>query len=147
MRRHPHGQSLVEFALVVPFIILIVMGIIDFGYYVYTYSELENATRRASEFASKAAPTTPECLVLARDEARKSVFLNKIPDSNITITVPAPPKVGDTAVVKIVDYPVQFLTPVGRSFFKNAKFNFTSNRTILSVAPILTSSNNTITCH
>ncbi len=56
MRRRIPGQSMVEMALVLPFLLFIVLGIIEIAYYIYTYTELENATRRASERASKTPP-------------------------------------------------------------------------------------------
>ncbi len=36
--RQRHGQSIVEMAVFLPFLLLITLGIIVFGYYVYTYS-------------------------------------------------------------------------------------------------------------
>ena len=46
-RAHPRGQSLVEFALVVPILILVIVGIFEGGRAIYTYNALSNATREA----------------------------------------------------------------------------------------------------
>ena len=45
------GQALVEFALVAPVLILIFFGIIEFGRFILTYQELNNATREGARYA------------------------------------------------------------------------------------------------
>ncbi len=45
------GQSLVEFALVLPLFIIILVGIFDFGRAVFAYSTLNNASREAARQA------------------------------------------------------------------------------------------------
>ncbi len=47
----PRGQALVEFALIVPIFILLLMGILDFGRAVYAYSTLNNSAREAARQA------------------------------------------------------------------------------------------------
>lgn len=50
-RRDSRGQSLVEFALVLPVFILVLMGIVDLGRAVYGYNTANNAAREASRLA------------------------------------------------------------------------------------------------
>lgn len=45
------GQSLVEFALVVPILMLVMFGIIDFGRAIYAYNTISNASRQAVRLA------------------------------------------------------------------------------------------------
>ena len=45
------GQALVEFALIIPIFILMVMGIFDIGRAVYAYNTINNAAREASRLA------------------------------------------------------------------------------------------------
>lgn len=45
------GQALVEFALVLPLFMLILMGIIDFGWFFYNYIGVENSARNAARIA------------------------------------------------------------------------------------------------
>jgi Flp pilus assembly protein TadG len=45
--RARRGQALVEFALIVPLFVLIVMGIFEGGRAIYTYNALSNATEEA----------------------------------------------------------------------------------------------------
>lgn len=45
------GQSLVEFALVLPVLLLLFMGILDFGRAVFAYNSLSNAAREGARVA------------------------------------------------------------------------------------------------
>ena len=45
------GQAIVEFALVLPLFLLLVMGIIDFGWLFYNYIAVENSARNAARIA------------------------------------------------------------------------------------------------
>jgi Flp pilus assembly protein TadG len=45
--RAQHGQTIVEFALILPIFILVLVGIIDFGRAVYASSTIQNAAREA----------------------------------------------------------------------------------------------------
>lgn len=46
------GQSLVEFALILPVFMLIVLGIFDFGRAIYSYSALHNAAREGARYGA-----------------------------------------------------------------------------------------------
>lgn len=50
-QRTARGQSLVEFALVIPVFILLIFGLIDGGRLVYTYNTVANAARDAARVA------------------------------------------------------------------------------------------------
>jgi Flp pilus assembly protein TadG len=50
-RRRTTGQSLVEFALVLPVFLLIVFGLVDAGRLIYTYNTLSNAARDGARVA------------------------------------------------------------------------------------------------
>lgn len=51
-RRHAgRGQTLVEFAMVMPIILLIVLGLVDLGRAVYAYNTLAQSARQASRTA------------------------------------------------------------------------------------------------
>ncbi|MFN2417743.1 MAG: TadE/TadG family type IV pilus assembly protein [Candidatus Limnocylindria bacterium] len=45
------GQSMVEFALILPLFILMVFGILDFGRAIYAYSTINNAAREGARWA------------------------------------------------------------------------------------------------
>lgn len=50
--RNREGQSMVEFALVLPLLLLMLGGIIDFGHAFYQYSSIENVARDVARRAS-----------------------------------------------------------------------------------------------
>ncbi len=153
MRRRSPGQSMVEMALVLPFLLFVVLGIIEIAYYIYTYTELENATRRASERASKTPPldasnanaSSDKCTQLAELDAIRGVYLSKLKPSNIIFffptvtesdgtTRPGKRQVGDQIEVAI-NYRGAFLTPIGSRTFGNfLQFTFRSRRTITSIS-------------
>lgn len=64
-RRRRRGQTLVEFALVLPVFLLIVFGLIDMGRYVYLTSSLSQAAREGARVAAVEASwmgsTDPGC--------------------------------------------------------------------------------------
>lgn len=143
-QRHQRGQSLVEMALVLPFLVLIVLGTIEFGYYIYTYSELENATRRAAERASKTPPrfendpnnSSDQCVMLIKDDAINGVFLSRLQRQHITLRyVDDSTRTVGTQIEATIQYTGQFLTPVGHMLGNTFTFQFTSRRTITSTAP------------
>jgi len=130
-------------ALVLPFLLAIILGTVEFGYYIYTYSELENATRRASEFASKTPPLTvstnanDKCANLAKDDAIKGAILSNLNRTDIQVGYVAGNRrqSGDQIQVSTT-YNGEFLTPVGQQWFGNTfSFQFTSRRTITSIDP------------
>ena len=51
VRRDVRGQALVEFALIIPVFILVVMGIFDLGRAVYGFNTVNNAAREAARVA------------------------------------------------------------------------------------------------
>jgi hypothetical protein len=51
LRRASHGQAAVEFALVLPLLVLLLVGIFDLGRAVYAYSTATNAAREAGRVA------------------------------------------------------------------------------------------------
>jgi Flp pilus assembly protein TadG len=53
LRHRPHGrgQTLVEFALILPIFILLLVGIFDFGRAIYAYNTISNASREGMRLA------------------------------------------------------------------------------------------------
>lgn len=49
-RRRSAGQSMVEFALILPLFLLLVFGVLDFGRAVYADSTITNAAREGARF-------------------------------------------------------------------------------------------------
>jgi hypothetical protein len=54
--RRSYGQSMVEFALILPLLLLLIFAIIDLGWYVYNYASVNQAARNGSEAAAGLPP-------------------------------------------------------------------------------------------
>lgn len=50
------GQSMVEMALLLPFIVMIIFGIIDMGWYIFGYATVYQAARNGAEKAAEIPP-------------------------------------------------------------------------------------------
>jgi len=59
------GQALVEFALVFPIFMMLLMGIVMFGLYVFYNQQLTNAVREAARYASIHS-STAQCPTVSR---------------------------------------------------------------------------------
>lgn len=56
--RTGRGQSLVEFALILPIFLLLIMGIVDAGRLIFTYNTVANAARQGARIAIVNQSTT-----------------------------------------------------------------------------------------
>ncbi|MFV9503187.1 MAG: TadE/TadG family type IV pilus assembly protein [Oscillochloridaceae bacterium umkhey_bin13] len=63
MERQPRksGQSIVEMGLMLPILLVVLFGIIEFGWLIFAYSSIAQATRNAAEVAAQ-LPPFPEWL-------------------------------------------------------------------------------------
>jgi len=114
------GQSLVEFSLVLPVLLIIVFGIIDFGMGLRSYISLTNATREGARFAAVGNPagsfpsqcngTTTTTVI-----GRTCVAVEGLNRSNITsLTVTYPDGVGPgNSVIVAANYTYHYITPLG----------------------------------
>jgi hypothetical protein len=51
MRRQPRGQTLVEFALALPILVLLLVGLFDLGRAVFAFNTVSNAAREGARIA------------------------------------------------------------------------------------------------
>ena len=120
------GQTLVEFALIVPLFLLIVIGLFDVGRAVYAYNTAANAARAAARVA-----IVNQDPVAIRDAARKQAVGLGLTDANITLVpcseifcdysvtvrvpyTPATPLIGnlfDSNISSTATMPVEFDNP------------------------------------
>ena len=130
-RQGSRGQSLVEFALVLPIFMLIVFGIIDGGRVVFANNDMAQATRNVARVASTTCfSTTPVCsktsgpIAAAIATNGSSMLVN--PTWTVTCINPdtgnPPTNTGDDFcsvgyLVRVtVSSPMLFVTPVASSF-------------------------------
>lgn len=93
-RRMRSGQSLVEFALILPVLLLFMLGIMEFGRILFIYTEVSNAAREALRAAAatihrgndadRGKVTTAECTEILN---RAYGTLALTPRTQVTITV------------------------------------------------------------
>lgn len=65
LRRGEHGQSLVEFALLIPVMLIFVVAVIDFGKALFTYQVITNAAREGARRAALADTEITDSVIRA----------------------------------------------------------------------------------
>lgn len=130
-RRSQRGQSLVEFALVLPILLILLLGIVDFGMGLRAYVTLTNATREGARFAAVGNPagTYPaDCTGSFSDSAvgRVCTTLSGLDlDGVQTVSVVYPDgQLPGHSVVVSADYQYEFITPLSAvaGFFSGGSF-------------------------
>lgn len=109
MRRGDRGAAAVEFALVLPILVLLIFGIVDFGRLLraqITITEAAREAARASALVSDAAATTRSDDVTAGLDDTAGSPTTTVTDSCKTTSDPS----DDTSVT--VTYQFSFITPV-----------------------------------
>jgi Flp pilus assembly protein TadG len=105
-RKKQLGQSIVEFALVLPMFMIVVLGIIDFGWALRCYIVTTNAAREGARYGVTGVNQT---LITQRTVERSA---NLLTASNVSVTG-AQGAPGTSVSVK-VDYYHNYITPLGR---------------------------------
>lgn len=54
--RHTRGQSIVEMAFMLPLLLIVIFGIIEFGWLIFAYSTISQAARNGAEAAAQLPP-------------------------------------------------------------------------------------------
>jgi Flp pilus assembly protein TadG len=107
-RRDQRGQSLVETALVLPILLVILMGIFDFGRAIFAFNAVSNSAREAARVAIVNQNAT------AVEDEGKRAAIGLDPDAiDVTFAIPdcGTVLVGCTASVT-VDHEWTALTPI-----------------------------------
>ncbi|MCD8508811.1 MAG: pilus assembly protein [Bacillus sp. (in: Bacteria)] len=125
MIRNEKGQSLVEFVLVIPILLLLIVGIVDLGRVTYTYSSLHftaQETVRLGGFGRS-------------DEEIKQFAINHFKAGEITTSmIKVTPnqgsrKSGDYVTVQL-SYPLNPITPFASRIFSEGAIILTVDSTI-----------------
>ena len=106
------GQAMVEFALVLPIFLLILCGIIDFGWLFYNQLSLNNACREGARYAvvNTAEGASTQAIEEHIENLTTNVFANDGVDIDIEYTSQGNPTAGDIKVLLEAD--ISFFTPV-----------------------------------
>lgn len=110
--RKEDGQSMVEFALILPIFLLILCGIIDFGWLFYNQLSLNNACREGARYAvvNTADNADTQAIINHIENTTTTVFANDGIDITVAYSAPADPTSGDITVSLEAD--ISFFTPV-----------------------------------
>ncbi|MBB6455112.1 Flp pilus assembly protein TadG [Salirhabdus euzebyi] len=106
MRKDEKGQSLVEFALLLPIILLLLVGIIDFGRVLYSYSHLHMATQETVRLGGLGS-TDEEMTTFAQN------YIHIGDPDNLTVSISPSDTERDSGeyVTVHLTYPVELHTP------------------------------------
>lgn len=113
-RRDERGAAAVEFALVLPLLLTLVFGVIDFGRALFAFNYLTAAVREGGRFAAVQATTSSEAAVRSRMvdylQGIKTLALPDVAPASIT----AAPLATDPHAIKvsISNYVLQPITPI-----------------------------------
>jgi Flp pilus assembly protein TadG len=106
--REQRGASAVEFALIVPVLIVLVLGIAEFGHAFQVQGTLSAAAR---EGVRAMALQNDQDAAIAAVQAAASSLNPAITDTQIDITPETCPQTGGSTLVRLtIDYPMPFLT-------------------------------------
>lgn len=114
--RDDRGAAAVEFALVLPILVVLVFGVVDFGRALFAYNYLTSAVREGGRFAAVQESASSEAAVRTR---MNDVYLSQLR----TLALPAVPPAKITSVpdnlvkpryitVTITGYELQPITPI-----------------------------------
>jgi len=112
------SQSLVEFSLVIPVLMLLVLGTVDFAMGFKSYVELTNATREGARYAVVGNPAgvfLTDCTGSDRgnvvSRVCKTAGLPVADMQSVTVTYPNGQASGNSVVVN-ADYRYELITPL-----------------------------------
>jgi Flp pilus assembly protein TadG len=108
--RQRGGESLVEFALIIPFVLLLLFGIFEFGRVLHTYLVVVNGAREGARFGAVGVDVAE--IVQKVNEACPSLNPALL---TIQVTGAGGPR-GDPVSVQVI-YPVDILTPLIEDIF------------------------------
>jgi Flp pilus assembly protein TadG len=152
-----HGQSLVEFSLILPVFILMLFGILDMGRAIYAYNTVADAARDGVRVAIvNQIQTSPDCVQdrpiqnpstphwSIKACAAKSAVSLGIQPADVTVSYAAPPGVALTCSPTVavgciasvtVDYTFRAVTPVIGNIVGAISMSSTSQEPVERVFP------------
>lgn len=106
------GQAMVEFALILPIFLLILCGIIDFGWLFYNQLSLNNACREGARYAVVNTAENADTIAIINhiENTTTTVFANDGIDISVVYSSPGDPTSGDITVS--MEAEISFFTPV-----------------------------------
>ena len=108
--KRERGAAAVEFALILPLFLLLVLGTIDFGYYFFVSEVVTNAAREGARAGSVLDPTSPTTDVITEAETRAQGYLSAAGLASAAVAVSTPVVNGVNSVQVDIQYSVGSVT-------------------------------------
>ncbi len=139
------GQGLVEFALILPILLLVMLGTIEFGYVFTVYSGMFNATREGTRYGAVSpkdlsgidASARTKIILVDPSAVSFAVMYDKGPGTS-TFTDPGQVQIGDRVVLSIT-YDLPTITPVIQPIVSSLPIQTQAARTVVSLGDLLDS--------
>ncbi len=96
-RRRQRGQTLVEFALILPVLLLILIGIFEFGRIIFLYANLFNAAREGARYGL----THPQDYNGILQHAQERITLTELSSGDLTVSMDTGPTSSDICVMDV----------------------------------------------
>jgi Flp pilus assembly protein TadG len=122
----PEAGSMVEFALVLPFLVLCLCGIIDLGNLFYQFNLANEAAREGARYAAtnKSSGSPP-------NQTSVQSLIQSEYGSYLTLTLTPNPPTSGSSVKATVTNSVTIMTPIISAFFPNNPYTVTGTTTML----------------
>ncbi len=95
MNRTPYsasqGQAIVEFALIAPILILLIMGVFDLGLAFFTNITLQNAAREGARYATLHVIATEEQAEYLMRRVNSELIAGRVHDPGVSLVCPNSP--------------------------------------------------------
>jgi len=136
-RRNQKGQSLLEFALVLPILLIIISGIVDMGHAMLLWSNLSNAAREGSRYGAANPGDTlgiiqavrSKIVTIRADDVHVAIaYDDGVFGHNVNLSETIP---GDYRVIVTPSYSYQPMTPFINRILPSMTVSFVSARTIV----------------
>jgi Flp pilus assembly protein TadG len=92
LARPARGQSLVEFALALPILLLLLLGMVDFSRLLFTYISLANGAREMARVAAVTSVTSDATAINAFNNL--TLFMGSVSSATDTVTITAVDSLG-----------------------------------------------------
>ena len=110
--KNNRGQTIVEFALIIPFLLLLVVGVMEFGLILNQYMVVAEAAREGARSAALGGDDAT-----ATSVAKAAVPSPSLDRTKVLVTITPSTRTRGSAVTVTVTYPLKTITNLMSSFF------------------------------
>ena len=124
------GQAAVEFALCLPFMLLILAAVADFGWLFMHELSISMAVREGTRAAIINASSDGAYIDRAKNKVEEIATLCNNGTLDVTVTPSNPREPGEGDIEVKADYNIHMLTPVAKLFFGGMEYEIHSSYTM-----------------